>query len=425
MATVRQQSPIDLTGKSQAAFPIRLGASILKPSDATHFASIRYNHRPALKQTGDVKATIGHGIEGNELLLEAEAGQYTYRGKYAQDEESFVLVLRGEGKERKMVLERLDGTHAFNLISTPTESDATKLEQRHPHLTDAPGEDDLFGDDDEDLPPDESNPFDYRHFLKAELEKPEPSLSANAPSRSTFGTPIVQPAARSTTVKPPAKPAPKAKAPAKRKTAAEKVSTKRVKAGQEPVAESQPAKTQTTKSKPDIPKVRVDRKAPVRKPSVDDGELILENENPVTEKPPRAAGAMAWALNGALSTGPISLASAASSPGVVSPAPEREEEEQVQEYEFDFGDGSDAEDEQDDSELVLENGGGDDDDGELVLEDDDADVDEHLELPSPAQTHRPTTSAAHVPPEEDDDDMEKQLALAMAADDEEEESEEE
>jgi len=414
---------IDLSGKSQAVFPIRLGASITKPSDGTHFASIRYNHKPALKPTEDVKASIGHGPNGNELLLEAGSGRYAYRGEYRQDVGTFVLVERGEGQDKEMVLERLDGMHTFNLISTPAQSNAAKLEQMYPHLSEAPAEDDLFGDDDEDSPPDASNPFDYRHFLKAELEKQEPVVE---PGRSTLGTPVVQPVARSTPGARAVKPAAKSKAPAKRKTAADKSNTKRVKAGQEPATVPPPVKSNPSKAKPDIPKVRMDRKASVRKPSIDDsGELILENETPVTEKPPRAAGAMAWALNGALNTGPISLASAASSPGLASPAPEKGEEaeqEEIQEYEFDFGDGSDVEDEEDQSELVLENG---DDDGELVLEDDDADIEEPLELPSPAQAHRPSVSKAVAPGEDEDDDIEKQLALAMAADDEEEESEEE
>ena len=406
--------PIDLSGKSQATYPIRLGASISKPSDATtRFASIRYNHKPALKQVDDVKASIGSGPAGNELLLEVEGGQYTYRGEYGQDEGTFVLVVKGEGKDREMILERLDGIHAFNLISTPAESDAAKLERLHPHLTEPVGEDDLFGDDDE---PDASNPFDYRHFLKAELEKPE---SVAESSRSNLGTPVVQPAARPPPAARSSKPAAKAKAPVKRKPAAAKANAKRVKAGEE---EPTPAKAATSKAKAEAPKIRMDRKASIRKPSIDDsGELILENETPVTDKPPRASGAMAWALNGALSTGPISLASAASSPGL---AAEKDDEPEVQEYEFDFGDGSDVEDEQEQSELVLENG---DDDGELVLEDDDADVDEHLALPSPAQahSHRPSVSGVGAPGEDEDDDMEKQLALAMAADDEEEESEEE
>ncbi|CAK1356696.1 unnamed protein product [Cercospora beticola] len=433
MAAAVQPGLIDLTGKSQAAFPIRLGASIEKHSDATRFASIRYNHKPGFKQTVEVKASIEEGREGNELVLRAEDGEYTYRGSYGQDEGNFVLVLRGEGKEREMVLERLDGVHSFNLVSTPGEDDAATLQQKHPHLSDAVEADDLFGDEDEDAPPDEANPFDYRHFLKAEPEKPASSQPAVETSRSSAGTPVVRPAARSTPAARTTKPAAKAKAAPKRKPAAEKSNPKRVKAGQEPTAAAEPEPeaekpAKVSKAKPDVPKLRVDRKASMRRPSMDDsGELILENETPVTEKPPKAGGAMAWALNGALSTGPISLASAASSPGLAASAPERDVEE-PQEYEFDFGDGSEAEDEQDNSELVLENAADDNDDGgELVLEDDDADIDEHLELPSPAQNHhRPSSSVAPVPAgEEEDDDMEKQLALAMAADDDEEESEEE
>ncbi|KAF2207286.1 hypothetical protein CERZMDRAFT_102569 [Cercospora zeae-maydis SCOH1-5] len=475
-AAVQSTNLIDLTGKSQAAFPIRLGASIniienKKPADttttATRYASIRYNHKPAvLKQSGDVKASIEEGREGNELRLRAKDGEYTYRGNYASEEGAFVLVLRGEGKEREMVLERLDGVHSFNLVSLPGEKDAGTLQAKWPHLSDVVGgenggDDDLFGDDDEAAaPPDDSNPFDYRHFLKVEPpEKPAAAVVAET-SRSSLDTPVVRPAAAAARNPPAAtratKPAAKAKAPAKRKTVAEKSNPKRVKAGQEPPAAAagggvtepepdseNPAKvTKATKAKPEVPKLRVDRKASIRRPSMDDsGELILENETPVTEKPPKAAGAMAWALNGALSKGPISLASAASSPGLAASSASVREVEEPQEYEFDFGDGSEAEDEQDNSELVLENAAeendeddADDGTGELVLEDDDADIYEHLTLPSPAQNHqqqqqhhqhRPSSGVSHLPSgEEEDDDMEKQLALAMAAEEEEEEEEE-
>lgn len=407
-AAVQPGPMIDL--KSQAAFPIRLGSSIVKPAGAARYASIQYNYRPSFKKEKEVKGSVDKGGDEGEsrLLLQGEDGEYSYNGSCEADGEIFVLVVQGEGKEREMVLEKLDGRHTFNLASTPVEEDAAKLAQKHPHIS-STLEDDLFGD--EDLPPDDSNPFDYRHFLKEELEGPE---NTQPRPGSTVGTPRVQPSGAGTPVNRPApKSTVKAKTAAKRKTEASKPDPKRVKAGHEPLAVPEPSKA---KPRPEIPKVRVDRKASIRRPSLDDsGELILENETPVTDKPPKPAGAMAWALGGQLGGGPISLRSAASSPGVASPAPPKEEEEEVQEYEFEFEDVSEPDAGQDGAEGNFE----------LEVEGDynDADVEE-MELPSPAQKHRPSVGATAVNGGDDeDDDMEAQLAAAMA--EEEEESEEE
>ncbi|KAF7188009.1 hypothetical protein HII31_10681 [Pseudocercospora fuligena] len=418
-AAVSSPSIIDL--KAQATYPIRLGASITDPDNATRYASVKYNYRPALKLKGGADVTIEERGDEHTLVLEAEDGEYEYNGRYERQESSFVLVLRGDGKEREMLLERVDGSHGFNLVKTPKEDDALKLESEHPHLHAGDSdEDDLFGDADDEAPPDDSNPFDYRHFLKAELEKPETTQPVNDSFRSSAATPLIQHASTSTPVSRPAKASAKKAPAAKRKSAAaDKPNPKRVKAGQDvppPAAAPEPAKA---KAKPVAPKIRVDRKASIRRPSIDDsGELILENETPVTEKPPRTA--MAMALQGQLGAGPISLRSAASSPGVASPMPNKEEE--VQEYEFEFGNSSSPEPEDAADQPSQDDGG----EADLDGEDDDADVDD-LELPSPATRHRPSVSAATVMGGDDEeDDMEKQLELAMAAEDNEsEESEEE
>jgi hypothetical protein len=439
-------SMIDL--KTQAAFPIRLGASISKPAEATRFASIRYNYKPVLKKsTADIQGSIADGDDGGgpKLSLQTDEGEYTYSGKHRQDAQSYVLVLRGEGKEREMVLERIDGSHDFDLTATPSEADAEKLAGEHPHLSAAGEGDDLFGDDEADLPPDDSNPFDYRHLLKEEIEKAETAQPVQPPSASV--TPRVQPSNRATPIAKAAKAAPKAQPPKKRKTAAEKPSAKRVRAAADPEPDRDPAPeppkpAKAPKAKPDIPKVRVDRKPSARRPSVDDsGELILENETPTTEKAPRHAGAMAWALSGQLGGGPISLRSAADSPASRMASPAAAKEDEPQEYAFEFGE--DVSDDDQDDTITLQRAtvpvtlppepdadSADGDDDEEDEDEDDADVD-NLELPSPAQRPRPSVSQAVVTGgggggDDEDDDMEKQLALAMAAEDNEsEESEEE
>lgn len=432
MAAATAPSVIDF--KSQATFPIRLGTSISKPSTPARFTSVRYNHKPKLKTSDRVKATIKEGDDAGEskLLLQDDGGEYKYAGRHVQDEESYVLVVRGQGKDRVMVLERMGSSHGFNLTSTPSQSDANVLAEKYPHLPqDDGGEQDLFGDGDDDMPPDDSNPFDYRHFLKAELEKQETAKEAAETARSAAGTPLVrhQAAASSTPMSRPANPTKKAETkaqPAKKRKApaAEKPNPKRVKAGQEPPAHPETAKPKT---RPEIPKINLDRKASLRRPSLDDsGELILENETPISEKPPKQ-GAMALALSGQLGAGPISLRSAASSPGshVASPMPQRPEG-MDEEYVFEFDDSpeptkpEDHDAPEDDADA----------DADADEDEDDADV-EDLELPSPAQAHRPSVSAAVANAGgDDDDDLDKQLALAMMEEDdggnqESEESEEE
>ncbi|KAF2170040.1 hypothetical protein M409DRAFT_64421 [Zasmidium cellare ATCC 36951] len=430
-AATAPSSVIDF--KSQATFPIRLGTSVLKPSTPARFTSVRFNHKPKFKGSGDVKAVIreGDGVGESKLLLEDDAGEYKYAGRHVQDEDSYVLVVRGQGKEKEMVLERMGSSHGFNLTSTPSQSDAKVLADKYPHLPQDDGDEvDLFGDNDEDMPPDESNPFDYRHFLKAELEKQETAKEAAETARSSAGTPLArsQAVASSTPMSKPAKPVkktdPKPQAAKKRKNAAaEKPNPKRVKAGQEPPVAAEPAKPKT---RPEIPKINLDRKASLRRPSLDDsGELILENETPVTEKPPKH-NAMALALSGQLGGGPISLRSAASSPGShidASPAPQRPEG-MDEEYVFEFDDS--PEPSKPDDHTVPE----DDGDADADEDEDDADV-EDLELPSPAQGQRANANPpAATNGGDDDDDLDAQLAAAMMEEDdggnqESEESEEE
>lgn len=431
-ATTAAPSVIDL--KSSGTLPIRLGASILdsSPSDTSRFLSVRYNHRPRLQQSSLVKATVDDGGENgfSKLSLECEEGRYDYSGRHGEDDDSYVLLSRGQGKDKELVLERVHSSHAFNLTGTPSEHDANTLATRHAHIPIDVGEqDNLFGDDDEDEPAEDSNPFDYRHFLKAELDKPEntnPSLDA---TRSAAGTPLIQQVrSGGTPVRKPIKPAAKVQPPKKRKpaAAAAKPNAKRVKAGEEP-----PAETAKSKPKIDVPKVRVDRKASLRRSSIidDSGELILENETPVTAKVSKP-NAMSLALSGQLTDGPISLMSAASTPGEGPSANSNEPEEVMETYEFELGDSSPEHDnEEDNGDLVLEEEEEEPVHADAGEEDHDEDVDP-MELPSPAQGRsRPSVSATAGlagGDEDEDDDLDKQLALAMAEDgDGSEESEEE
>lgn len=134
---------------------------------------------------------------------------------------------------------------------------------------------------------------------------------------------------------------------------------------------------------------------------------------------------MSLALSGAFGnrgSGPISLRSAASSPGVNSPHEDSSNAQGKQEgEEFDFGGGSSPAGEQYEFEFVDDDG----DDDEEEEEDNDED-----EAPGASQTEQPRQSAVQSrsrrgslagPVVDEEDDMEAQLALAMAAEEEDEE----
>lgn len=328
----------------------------------------------------------------------------------------YVLLARGTGKDKELVLEKVGGTYHFNLSSTPAETDASKLAERYPTLPEEEGDGDgLFGDDeDAEEPADASNPFDFRNHLKSESARTRPN-GADTP-QSSAGTPRPAPrAATSTPVAQPKKPAASSTVAQKKRKPADplKPNPKRVKAGTEP-----PAPTTTTKPKPkDVPSVRIDRKASLRRLSLDDsGELILENETPVTEKPPRAPGAMALALSGQLGQGPISLRSAASSPASrnASPAPPRPEGiESPAEFEL----GESSPETGSGRKPRLQSPGDYFSNAEEDEEDADADV-EDLELPSPRQGRKSVVGNLGDGGVGDEDyDMERELALALALDD--------
>ena len=428
MAAVTLSSAhVDLTAKD--TYPIRLGSSILQPKEAKKFTSVRYNHKPDLKGSKRVQARARASKNGTqeELWLKGGEEECRYTGKDVSSGDRYVLLCRKSGSEKEFVLEKLAGCHEFNLVKTSKDPDNTQLSAKFPQLSfDDDASDDLFGDgDDFEQPIDPSNPWDYRNHLKSGTSKPKgQSVTAE---HSVASTPRLQPrAASSTPVARPAKrPDGPLVAPPKKRKAAEpsKPNPKRVKAGTEPPPPPVSSTSAPSKSKADVPTVKVEhRRAIPRRPSLDNsGELILELATPVTEKPPKQPSAMALALAGQLGQGPISLHSAASSPAsrIASPNPSRPEGMEEGE-EFDLGGSSSPE------VPVKPHGrqqGGDYFSGQDEDEDDadaDADADvEEFELPSPAQIHgrRKSVGAATVTTGDEDDDLEEQMLIAMAADD--------
>ena len=401
--------PPTLDLERSAKFPIRLGASITKPTTSSSYSSVRYNHRRKTGGTAETVCTITPGDDVEHSVLRYEDGneEDRYEGQHSRTANNYVLIIRDDGKEKSAVLEKLNHVHAYNLVH----SSSGKTDE-YPQISLHDDADGLFGDDDLEEPIDPDNPFDFRHFLKVVVEKAK--AKSAQPSRNTANTPLVQPGpANSTPTARPSKPTNAALLPTKKRKApvpAEKPSVKRVKASHEadPVTHKDVGKTEA-------PKIRMDRKASVRRPSYDDdGELVLENETPVTAKLPVPRNAMSLALSGQLGPGPISLRSAASSPAsqVASPMANRPGGVEEDEGEFEIG-GSSPDETNKPARQVHSRA---EEEGDADEEDEDADV-EDLELPSPAAVHKPSISAATVTSADDEDDLDKQLALAMAEQD--------
>jgi hypothetical protein len=451
-AVAAAAGPIDL--RAQGTFPIRLGASVLETgSQASHWTAVRYNHKPETKQHRQSEARIqpGNDLGQLQLTLEEDDGEYVYSGSREDAEDTYILLQHESGKSVDLVLERLDGRHEFNLTSTPSETNATELMEKYPHLTANDEEhddngDDLFGDDDADAPADELNPFDWRHFLKAELEKPETTnanLDATRDNDARVPTPSSRAVNKPTTTAAAKRAEPKTTAAKKRKAPAvtrKAPNPKRVKAGYElPPTTSAPKSPAPSSSKKTaaparkIPDIRVesededDEDNDADADDDDDGELILEDDS-VAQKP----RSMGLALSGALGNGhggPISLQSAANSPAgrmAYDTAPTTSAS--IEEYTFDLGGSDDeivVEDDDDGGLLEVEYPGADEQEQEGEDEAEaDADV-EDLELPSPARSRPPPlptepSASLSAAAADEDDDFANQLAEAMMEDFEEE-----
>jgi len=409
----------DLT--APATYNIRLGDSVVKKAReaARSWASVRYNHKPALRDREQAVCSIRSTgkKDASELSLQDGGKEYEYAGDSTRTEHRYVLILQGEGETREAVLEQLDWSHAFNLTSTSTVKDAGKLEERYPHLNpeldaDAPGLNDK--DSTAEAPPDPANPFDYRHFLKpaaptapAKTRRPD----AGAPRSGTATPTLTSRPLSSTSLARPLKRAAGSPLVQGQKKRRPPTSTDRA---------ADPDRAQANKDRPSAPnlshlptssapppRIRVDRKASLRKSTRNDenddeddsGELILENEDPVSGKLSSGRRAMAMALNGQLGKGPMSLNRVAGSPlglgYLASPAGQEGEEVEVG-----IGEREDLDNDEDEE------------DGDA---DADADV-EDLELPSPAAAHRPSISAATITSGNggEEDDLDAQLAAAMA-----------
>ncbi|KAK6432029.1 hypothetical protein LTR95_011801 [Oleoguttula sp. CCFEE 5521] len=309
MAAAVVSSSIDLT--ANASYSIRLGSSLRTESNTAKRRCIRYNHKPDFTSPSNLSSKLSSGSSARPSSLELSEGAKTWRyaGDSREEEDLYVLVLGG-GDGKEAVLERVEEVQSFNLVKTPDESDAAKLERRYPHIAaddiDSTRENENV-DGDNDAQIDAGNPFDFRHYL---IEALPPSTSSK-PNGAGRSTPHLHSSPHLSSTPRPSHPSTTFKAqPLKRK--APSSSTPKPTTNKRP----KPA-TQSSSSQP-VPSVRLDRKASLRYPAQDDdsddGELIIEN--PRGSSKPQSS--MHLALSGAFdalpkSRGPISLHEAMSS----------------------------------------------------------------------------------------------------------------
>lgn len=191
----------------QAEYPILLGDKLAGKADGNRFINITYNYK-SKSATPQQRTTITRSSTSRDiynLTIKDKAGNaeqttltYSYRGSVdpsvpVQESETRNLVLVFDPKRKAFILEPVSTNLNFNLRSAPGKSDKQVLEQ-YPQLSTLPEEDhQASGDDrskqegsDDERPEaaDESNPYDYRHFLpkeNTERDKPAASPSSTTP----------------------------------------------------------------------------------------------------------------------------------------------------------------------------------------------------------------------------------------------------
>lgn len=432
MAAVSPQPSTAFDLRNTAPYTIRLGRQL--PS----CSSIQYNHKPDLSDPENAESSISCAAEDGRvtLFLKDGADEYKYTGRRHHDDDEYLLLLDEDGKD--FVLEKIASSYALNLSRAPWESSSKVLADRYAQLRSS--DDDEHGDDfdiadDNDsrvsLDPadaDADNPFDFRHYLDVE-ESPSPHLPpvkavpAATPATSQASTRTNTPLAKSIRKQTSAFAPQTAKLPPKPRT---KPAPSEIESASKNVARSpSPVTHPHHKNQVPVPAVRLDRRASTRvalpsKPPPkkrepeelslddddDDGDLILEGDEPerMLYHSNNSKSSLGLALTNGLGEGPRSLRSAASSPAgshINSPAPQRPSP-LVEHRERDY----------DDDELVMDP---DEEANEYDHVESDADEDgdvDALQLPSPAQAHRPSISGPTVSGD-DDYDLEKQMLLEL------------
>jgi RNA polymerase II transcription elongation factor. len=205
MAAPTLSTMIDPT--KQAEYPIVLGERLAN-SDTSRLINVNYNYKTKAA-TSQQRSTISRSSQSSDLYDlsvtdKAPSADHTLTYSYKGSEDPVTerdLVLVFDPDRKVFVLEPVSTKLNFNLRSAPGKSEKQVLEQ-YEQLRIVEGEEHTTSGDDRNTvttsedegPADESNPYDFRHFLPkegAENVKPASGHSTPEPvSTSRTNTPI-------------------------------------------------------------------------------------------------------------------------------------------------------------------------------------------------------------------------------------------
>ncbi|KAF9889138.1 hypothetical protein FE257_007627 [Aspergillus nanangensis] len=193
----------------QAEYPIILGDRLAGNHGASQsqLVNVQYNYRtksatarsvitPSSQSRNHYKLTItdkAPGAEQNVLTYSYQGSVDPEQAIPPGDEQNLILVFDPERKA--FVLESVATQLNFNLRSAPAKTESQVIEQ-YQQLRIAQDEDQGSGDDQASVntngvdegPPDESNPYDFRHFLPKANADGDKSMSDNATPEPQSGT---------------------------------------------------------------------------------------------------------------------------------------------------------------------------------------------------------------------------------------------
>ncbi|KAJ5155426.1 hypothetical protein N7492_008229 [Penicillium capsulatum] len=219
MAAPTLSTMIDPT--KQAEYPVVLGERLAN-SESTRLINVNYNYKTK-SSTPQQRSVISRSVQSRDLYNLSVTDKapsadhtltYAYQGSEdPEGERNLVLVFDPDRKV--FVLEPVTTKLNFNLRSAPGKTEKQVLEQ-YEQLRIAQEDDHTSGEDrpaasasEDEGPPDDSNPYDFRHFLpkeSAEDVKPVSGHTTPEPiSTSKANTPVMG------AIKPVSKPMPRPK----------------------------------------------------------------------------------------------------------------------------------------------------------------------------------------------------------------------
>ncbi|KAL1877626.1 hypothetical protein Plec18167_004589 [Paecilomyces lecythidis] len=256
----------------QAEYPILLGDKLAGKDDTkeTRFVNITYNHK-SKSATPHQRSLITRSSSSPDiynLTITDKAGNaeqtiltYSYKGSVdpaspVSESDTRNLVLVFDPARKAFILEPVSSRLNFNLRSAPGKTDKQVSEQ-YPqlptlHVDEHPSADERSREDaSEDEDPgaaDESNPYDFRHFL--------PKANAEAEKNAISSSTTPDPHNVATKVSTPSLPAAKPPAPSIRKSKPQTNPLRQQKRAPKP---AQPSKAAEDKPKPEpAPKTKPD-----------------------------------------------------------------------------------------------------------------------------------------------------------------------